>query len=110
MDKLEKAMKEYKKMVDSNINTINRDLLARITKLEADSEIWKKEKMAFQEELKGWKTEKVGMQEEINLLKAKLESMEGKEDGEITEMDKEALKEEITKALTETMEKKIEAK
>lgn len=114
MDKLEKAMKEYKKTVDSNINTVNRDLLARITKLEADTEIWKEQQMAFQAEMKEWKNEKAQMQEEINLLKAKLESMDGKEDGEITETEKEAMKEamreEITKALTETMEEKIEAK
>lgn len=107
---MEKTMKDYKKMVDSNINTINRDLLARIAKLEVDTEVWKKDKLVMQAEMEGWRTEKVEMQEEINLLKAKVESMEGKEEGEITETEKEALREEITKALTETMEEKIEAK
>eukprot|EP00250_Pteridium_aquilinum_P028587 c37412_g1_i1 orf=33-275(+) len=75
-------MKEYEKAVDSNINTINRDLLAYITKLQVDTEALKKEKLAMQAEMEGWKTEKRDMQEEINLLKAKVESMEGKEDAD----------------------------
>ena len=119
-DKLNIAIKDNKKMVDATINGI----ITRLSKLEKETEALNKERAAWRKEKEEWETkrdkekeewketqeewrkEKEDMKEQIATLKALVASL-SPEEGEIT--TKEALKEELTKALTVNMENKLEA-
>lgn len=64
----------------------------------------------MQVEMDTLKMKNTHMQEEINLLNVRVTSLEEREEVEITDSGKEALKEEITRAINNTMEERIEAK
>ncbi|MCO5580247.1 hypothetical protein L7F22_034113 [Adiantum nelumboides] len=121
MSKLDDKIKEHKKSSDTALNTI----IHRISKLEKESETYNKEKEAWEKEER-WETEKEqekeewrkqqeewgkereDMREQIELLKASIASLTP-EEGEMHTDTKEALKEELTKALTASIEDKLEA-
>ena len=110
LEKLEKVLKDLininKKITDSSITAINHELLNRISKMEKDMESMSKEREEWEIERAEWKREKTDMQEAINLLKGEVASLRDRpipEEGEITPEVKEAIKEELTKTLTERM-------
>ncbi|MCO5580339.1 hypothetical protein L7F22_034205 [Adiantum nelumboides] len=122
MNKLDDKIKEHKKSLDTALKTI----IHQISKLEKESETYNKEKEAWEKEKERWETEKEqekeewrkqreewakereDMREQIELLKASIASLTP-EEGEMHADTKEALKEELTKALTASIEDKLEA-
>lgn len=112
---LNTAIKENKKVMDSTIT----GLIIRISKLEKDMEAhhkekeeWAREKARMEEdrrkELETWAKEREEMKDEMATLRGKIASLTP-EEGEIHTDTKEAIKEELTKVLTASMEDKLEA-
>ena len=109
-----------KKNSDNAINTIQRDLLAKMIKMEEEwqskmrqmEEEWNKDREKWKTEKKEWKKEREDMHDKINLLMGELASIRDRptrEEGEISEVDKEVIKEELAKAMKEELEVKTKA-
>ena len=110
--KLTALINTNKKNVDAAINANTRDIKKMESTMEEWMRTWKNEMEAWRKERAEWRTEKLQMQEEIYILKneiASLRSRPTREEGEICEEDKAAIKEELTKAITETLEVKTKA-
>lgn len=103
----ENKLKEQKKTSDSSINAIT----LRLSKMEKEIEALHKEKEEWAKEKRNWEAERMTMRQELDLLKGEIASLRDRapEEGEITIEAKEAIKEELTKALTESIEGKLEA-
>lgn len=109
-----------KKHGDNAINTIQRDLLAKLTKMEEEWQGKLKQMEEAQEKERGkWNEEKEEMKKTTNEMQAKINGLEEelavfrnrsiREEGEILEMDKEAMKEELAKVMKEELEVKTKA-
>ncbi|MCO5589400.1 hypothetical protein L7F22_043367 [Adiantum nelumboides] len=91
-----KAVTQAKKEADKALNAEVRKMAEKIKKME-------KERKQLEEQI-------TGLKEEVNVLKGEwAASKDTKEEGEIHEADKEAIKEEITKKITKAMEFKMKA-
>ncbi|MCO5612770.1 hypothetical protein L7F22_067040 [Adiantum nelumboides] len=107
-DKLNGNVKENKKIVDTSMNAI----LIQLSKMEKDMETWQKEKEKWEKDRTKWEEEKMAMQAQMETMKGEmilLRERSCREDGEILKGEKEAMKEELTKALAETIEVKTKA-
>lgn len=107
--KLTALISTNKKNADAVINTLTRDLKKIESQMETWMKEWKEEKEIWKQERAAWQAEKQQMQETITMLKEEVSSLgarPNREEGEICEEDKMALKEELTKAITETIEEK----
>ncbi|MCO5597453.1 hypothetical protein L7F22_051531 [Adiantum nelumboides] len=107
-DKLFGHIKENKKIMDTCINAI----LIRLSKMEKDMETWQKEKEEWEKDRTKWEEEKIAIQAQLATMKGEMTSLwerSCREEGEILEGEKEAMKEELTKALAETIEAKTKA-
>lgn len=107
--KLTALISTNKKNADAVVNNLTRDIKKMEAHMETLMKEWKEEKEAWKQEKMAWQAEKHTMQEAISSLKEEIASLRDRptrEEGEICEEDKAALKEEITKAITATIEVK----